>query len=77
MVHNIVLVGGPGPGNTHLATAIGVRAREHHRRRVRFISTMELVNALEQEKLVRKPLNSTTKDEVIARPLPFLQRSRT
>lgn len=53
--HNIVLVGGPGTGKTHLATAIGVQALEHHRRRVRFFSTIELVNALEQEKLVGKP----------------------
>jgi hypothetical protein len=28
---------------------------EHHRKRVRFFSTVELVNALEQEKLQRKP----------------------
>jgi DNA replication protein DnaC len=55
LAHNIVLVGGPGTGKTHLATAIGVQALEHHRRRVRFFSTIELVNALEQEKLVGKP----------------------
>jgi DNA replication protein DnaC len=54
LVHNIVLVGGSGSGNTHLAPAVGVRAHEHHCRRVRFISAMELV-VLEQEKLVRKP----------------------
>jgi DNA replication protein DnaC len=48
--NNIVLVGGPGTGKTHLATAIGVQAIEHHRKRVRFFSTLELVNALEQEK---------------------------
>ena len=47
---NIVLVGGPGTGKTHLATALGVQAIEHHRKRVRFFSTVELVNALEQEK---------------------------
>jgi DNA replication protein DnaC len=29
---------------------IGVQAIEHHRKRVRFFSTVELVNALEQEK---------------------------
>ena len=47
---NIVLVGGPGTGKTHIATALGVQAIEHHRKRVRFFSTVELVNALEQEK---------------------------
>lgn len=48
--HNVVLVGGPGTGKTHLATAIGIQAIQHHRLRVRFLSTVELVNALEQEK---------------------------
>jgi len=47
---NVVLVGGPGTGKTHLATALGVHAVEHHRKKVRFFSTVELVNALEQEK---------------------------
>jgi len=46
----IVLVGGPGTGKTHVATALGIQAIEHHRRKVRFFSTIELVNALEQEK---------------------------
>ncbi len=49
--HNVVLVGGPGTGKTHLATALGVQVIEHLRRRVRFFSTVELVNALEQEKV--------------------------
>jgi len=52
--HNIVLVGGPGTGKTHLATALGVEAIEHHRRRVRFFSTIELVNTLELEKQAGK-----------------------
>lgn len=47
---NVVLIGGPGTGKTHAATALGVQAVEHHRRKVRFFSTIELVNALEQEK---------------------------
>ena len=47
---NVVFIGGPGTGKTHLATAIGVQAIRHHHRRVRFLSTIELVNALEQEK---------------------------
>ena len=47
---NVVLVGGPGTGKTHLATAIGIQAIEQFHRRVRFFSTIELVNALEKEK---------------------------
>ena len=47
---NVVLIGGPGTGKTHLATAIGTQAVMHLNRRVRFFSTVDLVNALEQEK---------------------------
>tara|TARA_R100000935_G_scaffold27031_1_gene47132 strand:+ start:2944 stop:3093 length:150 start_codon:yes stop_codon:yes gene_type:complete len=44
---NVVLIGGPGTGKTHVATALGVQAVEHHRRIVRFFSTIEFVNTLE------------------------------
>jgi DNA replication protein DnaC len=47
---NVVFIGGPGTGKTHLATAIGVQAIMHHHLRVRFFSTIELVNQLENEK---------------------------
>lgn len=47
---NIVLIGGTGTGKTHLATALGIEAVTRHGKRVRFYSTVELVNALEQEK---------------------------
>lgn len=47
---NVVLIGGPGTGKTHLATAIGIEALRQHGKRVRFFSTIELVNALELEK---------------------------
>jgi DNA replication protein DnaC len=53
--HNVVLIGGPGTGKTHLATAIGLQAIVHQHRRVRFFSTIELVNVLEQEKAAGKP----------------------
>lgn len=48
--HNLVFIGGPGTGKTHLATALGVEAIGRHGKRVRFFSTIELVNALELEK---------------------------
>ncbi|MBX9608009.1 MAG: IS21-like element helper ATPase IstB [Gammaproteobacteria bacterium] len=47
---NVVLIGTAGTGKTHLATAIGLQAIAHHHRRVRFFSTIELVNLLEHEK---------------------------
>jgi DNA replication protein DnaC len=52
--HNVVLIGGPGTGKTHLATAIGIEAIRRHGKRVRFFSTVELVNALEAEKIAGK-----------------------
>jgi len=48
--HNVVLMGGPGTGKTHLATAIGVSGIARHGKRVRFYSTVDLLKALEQEK---------------------------
>jgi DNA replication protein DnaC len=48
--HNVVLVGGPGTGKTHLACALAVAGITQHGKRVRFYSTVDLVNALEQEK---------------------------
>lgn len=47
---NAVLIGGPGTGKTHLATAIGVAGIVAKGKRVRFYSTVDLVNALEKEK---------------------------
>lgn len=47
---NVVFIGGPGTGKSHLATAIGIEALRAHGRGVRFFSTVELVNALELEK---------------------------
>ena len=47
---NVVLIGGPGTGKTHLATALGISGVTRNGKRVRFYSTVDLVNALEQEK---------------------------
>ena len=47
---NAVLIGGPGTGKTHLATAIGVSGIAAKGKRVRFYSTVDLVNELEKEK---------------------------
>ncbi len=66
--HNVVLIGGPGTGKTHLATAIGVQAIMHHHLRVRFFSTIELVNLLETEKAAGKAGQT--------RQPPGLRRSR-
>jgi DNA replication protein DnaC len=48
--HNVVFMGGTGTGKTHLASALGVAGMTHHGQRVRFYSTVDLVNLLEQEK---------------------------
>lgn len=50
LAHNVVFIGGPGTGKTHLAISLGVEAIRNHGKRVRFFSTVELVNALELEK---------------------------
>ncbi len=47
---NVVLIGGPGTGKTHLATAIAVSGIASKGKRVRFHSTVDLVNLLEREK---------------------------
>jgi DNA replication protein DnaC len=48
--HNVVFIGGTGTGKTHLATALGVAGITQQSKRVRFYSTVDLVNLLEQEK---------------------------
>jgi len=50
---NIVFVGGPGTGKTHLALAIAIHAVKSGKR-VRFFGVVDLVNQLEQEKATGK-----------------------
>jgi DNA replication protein DnaC len=50
---NIVLVGGPGTGKTHLSLAIAIHAVKNERR-VRYYGVVELVNQLELEKAQSK-----------------------
>jgi len=47
---NAVFIGGPGTGKTHLATAIAVSGIATQGKKVRFYSTVDLVNVLEREK---------------------------
>ena len=79
-----MLVGGPGTGKTHLATAFGVSGITRHGKRVRFYSTVALVNALEQEKTQGKAgriaLSLLRLDRVILDEpgyLPFSQAGST
>lgn len=78
---NIVLIGGPGTGKTHLAIAIGVHAVQQLRLRVRFFSAIELVNELEREKTIGKPgtlaLRLRQTDLVILDELGYLPFSQT
>jgi DNA replication protein DnaC len=79
--HNIVFIGGPGTGKTHLATALGVAGITRHGKRVRFYSTVDLVNALELEKTQGKPgriaFNLMRMDLVILDELGYLPFSQS
>lgn len=78
---NVVFVGGPGTGKTHLATVIAVQAIQHHRLRVRFLSTIELVNQLEQEQQAGNPGRIANRlmhtDLVVLDELGYLPFSQT
>jgi DNA replication protein DnaC len=78
--HNAVFIGGPGTGKTHLATAIGVAGITRHGKRVRFYSTVDLVNALEREKVEgnagRIALNLLRMDLVVLDELGYLPFSQ-
>jgi DNA replication protein DnaC len=77
---NVVLIGGPGTGKTHLATALGISALTHHGKKVRFYSTVDLVNALEQEKAQGKAgrlaLSLSRMDLVVLNDLGYLPFSQ-
>ena len=78
---NVVFIGGPGTGKTHLATAIAVSGIASQGRRVRFYSTVDLVNILEREKRDGKAgriaLQLMRVDLVILDELGYLPFSQT
>ena len=78
---NAVLIGGPGTGKTHLATAIAVSGIVSQGKRVRFYSTVDLVNVLEREKRDGKAgriaLSLMRMDLVILDELGYLPFSQT
>ncbi len=78
--HNAVFVGGPGTGKTYLCTELGVAGITRHGKRVRFYSTVDLVNALEREKAEgwagRIALNLMRMDVVILDELGYLPFSQ-
>ena len=77
---NVVLIGGPGTGKTHLATALGISGLTHYGKKVRFYSTVDLVNALEQEKAQgragRLALSLSRMDLVVLDELGYLPFSQ-
>lgn len=77
---NVVLIGGPGTGKTHLATALGIAGLTQHGKKVRFYSTVDLVNALEQEKAQGKAgrlaLSLSRMDLVVLDELGYLPFSQ-
>ena len=79
--HNVVFVGDTGTGKTHLATALGVAGINQHGKRVRYFSTLELVNALELEKAAgrqgRLALSLVHMDLVILDELGYLPFSQS
>jgi DNA replication protein DnaC len=78
---NAVLIGGPGTGKTHLATAIAVSGIAMKGKRVRFYSTVDLVNVLEKEKRDGKAgriaLSLMRMDLIILDELGYLPFSQT
>lgn len=79
--HNVVFIGGTGTGKSHLATALAVAGITIQGKRVRFFSTIELVNTLELEKAAGKQgrlaLSLMQMDLVILDELGYLPFSQT
>ena len=77
---NAVFIGGTGTGKTHLATAIAVSGIALRGKRVRFYSTVDLVNTLEREKrdgkAGRMALSLSRMDLVILDELGYLPFSQ-
>jgi DNA replication protein DnaC len=77
---NAVFIGGPGTGKTHLATAVAVAGIAAMGKRVRFYSTVDLVNLLEREKREGKAgriaLSLMRMDPVILDELGYLPFSQ-
>ena len=76
---NIIFVGGPGTGKTHLASALGIEAATHGAK-VRFFNVLDLVNQLELDKDQQKfkLTNQLSKYDVVILDelgyLPFSQK---
>ncbi|WP_085903670.1 IS21-like element ISYen2A/ISYen2B family helper ATPase IstB [Yersinia enterocolitica] len=76
---NIIFVGGPGTGKTHLATALGINAATNGFK-IRFWNVLDLVNKLELDKESKqfKLTNQLTKLDLIVLDelgyLPFSQK---
>ena len=77
---NLILVGGTGTGKSHLAIALASQA-VHNNLKARFYNVVDLVNQLEQEKAMGKPLNLINRlkyiDVVVLDELGYLPFSQS
>ena len=77
---NLILVGGTGTGKSHLAIALASQA-VHNNLKARFYNVVDLVNQLEQEKAMGKPLNLVDRlkhiDVVVLDELGYLPFSQS